>query len=304
MNQPHDAPQPPKITDEDMRKCRESGDYCPIFFEWYKFVGALCNFFASIRQDSPAVREIEPLHYAVLIGLLNRCSRLMLANAALSHEGLFGETTGLIDRCIFESCVKVMWLCHKNTAESFTRFVADGLKTELELKAKIKSNIATREDNGTLEIEKRMLASIDRAVASSNLTESQIADAKKLPDLAAMIDGMGHDRLMYIVFQKLGSHHVHGTWPSLRMHYLEQNEDGMLRPRDHDCATHVDQYISILFALLDAMKAYIRFIFSSQDDVAPMERLIESIDTEIMKLNKEAVGNDFSLAEKNLTHSN
>lgn len=298
MSQHHDIPQPPKITDEDLRKCRESGDYCPVLFEWYKFVGGLCNFFASICQDSLAVRKVEPLHYAVLVGLLNRCSRLMLANVALSHKGLFGETTALIDRCIFESCVKIAWLCHKNTADDFTRFIADGLKTELELKAKIKSIIATREHHGVLEIEKRMLASIDRAIASSNLTEPQIAEAKKLPDLAAMIEGMGQDRLMYIVGQKLGSHHVHGTWPSLRMHYLEQNDEGILRPRDHDCATHADQYISILFALLDAMKAYIRFIFSSKDDIAPMERLIESIDTEIMKLNEEVVGDDLLLLKK------
>ena len=99
MNDHHEVPTPPKFTDEEMLACREFGDFCPILFEWYKFVGALCNFFASIQQDSPAVKSIEPLHYAGLIGSLNRCSRLMLANVALSHEGLFGETTAIIDRC-------------------------------------------------------------------------------------------------------------------------------------------------------------------------------------------------------------
>jgi len=107
MNKPKLVPEPPKFTEADWLKCRDSGDYCPILFEWYKFVGTLCNFFASIRPDSPAVRSIPPVHYAVMIGLLNRCSRLMLSNVTLSHEGLFGETTALLDRCIFESCVKV-----------------------------------------------------------------------------------------------------------------------------------------------------------------------------------------------------
>src|SRR5882672_5749559 len=140
MPDQHDVPSSPKFTDDDWRKCRDSGDYCPMMFEWYKFVGALCNFFACIRPDSSAVRSIPALHYFILVGLLNRCSRLMLANVALSHEGLFGETTALIDRCIFESCVKIGWLCQSDSDERFVRFLADGLRTEVELKAKIKSN--------------------------------------------------------------------------------------------------------------------------------------------------------------------
>ncbi|MGE5384450.1 MAG: DUF5677 domain-containing protein [Betaproteobacteria bacterium] len=292
MNEPRLVPDPPKFTEDDWWKCRDSGDYCPILFEWYKFVGALCNFFASIRPDSPAVRSIPPVHYAVLIGLLNRCSRLMLSNVALSHEGLFGETTALLDRCIFESCVKVTWLCESKVSDGFPRLIADGLKTELELKAKILANVKAR-DGQLLEIEKRMLSSIERHIRSSGLTESEISEAKRLPDLAAMIDGVGHDRLMYIVGQRIGSHHVHGTWPSLRMHYLEENEEGMLVPRDHNCSTHVNQYVFVPTVVLDAMRSFIRFIFADQDDVTPMEGLIESIEIEIGKVNEEVVGNDF-----------
>jgi hypothetical protein len=72
MNEDFEIPQPPKITEEQLAHCREVGDYCPIMFEWYKYVGELCNFYASRRGDSPAIREIPPLHYAVLVGLLNR----------------------------------------------------------------------------------------------------------------------------------------------------------------------------------------------------------------------------------------
>jgi Family of unknown function (DUF5677) len=294
----HAVPEPPKITAGDLEKCRESGDYCPIFFEWYKFVGALCNFFARISQDSPALRNIEPLHYSVLIGLLNRCARLMLSNVALSHNGLFGETTALIDRCIFESCVKAAWLCGSDSKEMFTRFLADGLKTELALKDEIEANIAAREGNGVLEIEKRTLASISRHLRSSGLTDEEIATAKKLPDLAAMLDALGQDRLTYVVGQKLGSHHVHGTWPSLRLHYLEENDAGVLRPRDHECATHVNQYIMVPLVVLDAMRSFVTFIFQSKDDIEPMVGLVESVMGEIQALNEEVVGSDFTVAEE------
>ncbi len=239
---------------------------------------------------------IPALHYFILVGLLNRCSRLMLANVALSHEGLFGETTALIDRCIFESCVKIGWLCQSDSDERFVRFLADGLRTEVELKAKIKSDIEKR-GGEILAIEKRMLTSIDGHIESSQLSEDQIAATKRLPDLAAMIEGLDQDRLMYIVGQRIGSHHVHGTWPSLRMHYLEENDEGMLRPRDHNCATHVNQYIFVPMIVLGVMNSFIHFIFDEEDDIAPMAGLLKSIEDEITKVNKEVVGNDFERTE-------
>ncbi len=142
MSQTPSLPATPSITEDDLHDCRKSGDYRPVLFKWYKYVGQLSNFFASIHPHSPALRSIRPVHYAVLIGLLNRCSRLMLANSSLIHgDGLFGETTALIDRCIFESSVKIAWLCHKGTEEVFDRLIADGLKTELAFKERIKLNI-------------------------------------------------------------------------------------------------------------------------------------------------------------------
>ena len=67
----------------------------------------------------------------------------------------------------------------------------------------------------------RMLKSIDNHIAASGLTPEEIRSAKKQRDLAAMIDGLGYDRLLYIVAQKIGSHYIHGTWPALLFHYLE-----------------------------------------------------------------------------------
>jgi hypothetical protein len=82
----------------------------------------------------------------------------MLANIALSHEGKFGETTAIVDRCIFETAVKIVWLCEDPSQEKFDQYLAEGLKTDLEFKAQIESNIAAR--NGQAQpIETRMLRS-------------------------------------------------------------------------------------------------------------------------------------------------
>ena len=296
MFQDIEIPKPPKITDEQMAKCRENSEYSPVLFEWYKYVGLLSNFYASIRPDSPALRPLPTLHYNVLVGLLNRCARLMLANVALSHKGLFGETTAILDRCIFESAVKAVWLCTVGEEDSFTRFIADGLKTELEFKTKIQENILNRGDK-SMAIEARMLSSIGNYISSSGLSEPDIQSAKKLPDLASMVDNIGHDRLLYLVGQKMGSHHVHGTWPSLRLHYLKE-QDGVLQPRDHDCPTHINQYVFVPLVVLDAIEAFLEFICQDEQDAQALSQLVHSVEEEIRKINSEVVGDDFVLVEE------
>jgi hypothetical protein len=284
-------PLPPEISPEQLARCRETGDFCPVLFEWYKYVGILCNFFASIRPDSPAIKKLPSLHYAVLVGLLNRCTRLMLANVALSHKGLFGETTGILDRCIFESAIKTIWLSVSRDEKYFLRFIADGLKTEVDLKNEIEQMIAER--GGTqLDIESRMLESINNYIVSSSLSEEEIIKSKKLPDLASMINSIGGNRLLYIVGQKMGSHHVHGTWPSLRFHYLNEY-NGLLGPRDHDCSTHINQYFYISIFVIHAMRAFIKYVCLEPDDLKAFEDLLNSIEDEINKLFSEVVGNDF-----------
>lgn len=288
-------PQPPKTSQEQLARCREADDYRPVLFDWYKYVGVICNLYASVRMDSPALRPMCALHYAVLVGLLNRCARLMLANVALSHEGRFGETTAIVDRCIFESAVKLTWLCVKGDEESFMRLIADGLKTELEFKTTIQRNISDR-GGKPLRIEERMLASITRGVSESGLDQEEITSAKRLPDLAAMIELITRDRLLYVVGQKMGSHHVHGTWPSLRMHYL-QDCGGVLGPRDHDCQTHVNQYVFVPEAVLGAMHAFVSFVVPDTKDAKVLLQQLELVRKQIRQIYLYAVGDDFEQVE-------
>lgn len=286
----------PAFTEAEVAACRKSGDYCPILFEWYKYTGLITNTIASIERRSPAAKPVHNSHYGALIGLLNRCSRLMLANVALSHEGLYGETTALIDRCIFESCVKVQWLCLQASDESFGRYFADGLKTELVLKGEIETRIASR-TGAVLPIERRMLDSIERCLSTSELTEGQIAGAKKLPDLATMLEALGRDKLAYVVGQKIGSHHVHGSWPSLLFHYLERDDDGTFRPRDHNVPTHVNQYVFIPLMVIGASKAFSAWLMN-EPEASALTNMLQSIEDELLSINREVVGSDFSVAEE------
>jgi hypothetical protein len=213
----------------------------------------------------------------------------MLSNVALSCERKFGETTAIVDRCIFESAVKIIWFCRSASDEEFTRYIAEGLRTELEFKARIEADIA--DSGGTiLPIQARMLKSIDNHISASGLTPEDIRSAKKQRDLAAMINGLGYDRLLYVVAQRIGSHHIHGTWPSLLFHYLEERDEiagFVFGPRASDCDTHINQFMFIPRIMLHAMGVFVQFVVDQQE-AEVFTGLFESTEEEIMRIYTEA----------------
>jgi hypothetical protein len=63
-----------------MRRCRETGDFSPVIFEWYKFVGGLCFTFANLSKKDFCTREdVSNREYGILIGLINRFAKLICA---------------------------------------------------------------------------------------------------------------------------------------------------------------------------------------------------------------------------------
>src|SRR5271169_439372 len=82
-----DLPQPPIFTEAEMAECRKTNLYMPIIYEWYKYVGMMAFFIGHIMPESPAFRSVPSQHYYILMGLLNRCGRLILSNVALSQNG-------------------------------------------------------------------------------------------------------------------------------------------------------------------------------------------------------------------------
>ncbi len=286
-------PTPPAFTDEEWERCRVQNDYIPIVFEWYKHVGTLNVLTANMLRESPAMRPIAKREYYILVGLLQRCSRLILSVVAMSHEGRFGEATGIIDRCIMESAATVIWLCGTDGEDRFDRYVANGLRSDLELKSQILNAIQKR-DGSVLEIESRMLASIDRTLSAAEMTEADVLAAKKLPDLASMMQAVGYDRLMYVVAQKIGSHAVHGTWTSLLTHYLRRSDDGEFRTNSEDIPAHFNNYSLVALVVLSALKSYATYVLEAEDVTAYVALLDEASDG-IRELNKTVAGADFEI---------
>lgn len=284
----------PEFSQELLSRCNEFGDYLPIAFEWYKYAGLLTAQFMQAARESPAFREISPLHFGTLVGSLNRCSRLMLANLRLGNDGKHGESTRILDRCIVETATKVIWLCQGAGAERFERFLADGLKRDLEFKALILKEIRER-GNGEMVIERRMLGSIDHAITSAGLTEQAVEDAKKLPDMASLLMATGHGRLAYVAAERMGSHAVHGSWTALLANYLEIEGEEFL-PRDNDVPMDLNQFVAVPLFVLDALEAFIGFACKQESDADTLAKPIRFAREEILKMFGSATKSDFDPA--------
>ena len=282
----------PTFSNELVEQCKQSQDFRPILFEWYKFVGIFCSTISCISSDSLAVQKIPPAHYGVLIGLLNRCSRLMLANIRLSSTRKYGETTRLIDRSISESAIKIQWFCKRNDTDSFIRYLADGLKKDLILKEQITENVQNR-DNKILVIEQRMLDSIQNCINLSDLSEQDINDAKKLPDFASMCNTLEFGNILYTVIQRMGSHAVHGTWSELIFNYLE-HEGNRFHPRDHDVDTEDAQYIVVIQLVLDAIESFLGYVIVDLSEISDIIETINQVHEKITAIQHLAWSSDFN----------
>lgn len=289
-----ELPQKPAFPAEVWDKCRKANDFMPILFEWYKNIVVACNIIASVSRDSPAIRRMPALRYAILTGLLNRCSRLMLSNVRLSVTGKYGETIRLLDRSIIESAVVVQWLCHKDSDDCFQRYLAEGIKTGLILKDHIQQNIAER-GGDALVIENRMLSSIQEYLDSTELSEKQIRQMKHLPNLWSMCRDIGLSVKFYIGTQRMGSHEVHGTWISLRSHYLRQDEHGEYCLRDHNVRPHENEFMVIPVVILETLKRFMVYVVPNATDREPVESILAEYTAEIGKLTSEIVSPDFEL---------
>lgn len=242
-----------------------SEDYSSALFDLFSDAGSLAVFFAQIQYDSPSINKIGIHRYACLVGLLMRCGRLTLANIALSHKGYFGETTAILDRCLFESSIILAWLCSgdDNYEERFNNYFAKGLHSELPYISLIQDNIEQR--GQPLPIEDRMLKAKESYFQLAQLSQADVHSAKKLPHLETMIEQLGYEEIVYITNQKFGSHPVHGSWPNLLMMYISF-DGSKLTPVDHDTPTNFGQYGSGSILLLNGLEAFVSFCVSDEAD--------------------------------------
>ena len=262
-----------------------------VLLEWCKHVGILATHLNLINPGSHAAVKRPPIRYAVLRGLINRSCRILLAMLKIATENKQGEIVMLLSRCLFESCTKVRWLILRDNEEMFLRYLADGLKAEFELREIISRNVQDR-DGKSLVIEDRMLRSIQSTISAAPYTEDELKNAKKLPDLASMCRELGYGDLGYVALQRLRSHAIHGTWPDLLFHYLEE-KDGSFTLQDNTVPPDQNAFVVSSLLLLEALREYVGYLL---DDTVPKEELfahIEHVKQQILQTFYQASGSHY-----------
>jgi Family of unknown function (DUF5677) len=283
-------PSAPQIDDAMLERCRQKADYREALFLYYSFVGQLSMLTAGLLFESPDWRARSRRTWEVQAGSFIRMSRLMMANLKYFQDGSYGEATLILDRCIMETAIKSRWISEDHTDTRTIQFVEGSSLPDFEFEDKINENIAQR--GNALEIEKRMLASIEFHRRVAGLEGRTKASIKKLPNLSIILEKIGEKRIKYIAIGKLGSHAVHGNWPNLLSTSLKWNDDE-LEQNFEGISSHVNQFMMLPIMVLEAAIVYVSNCFNQSDDLQYFLAVLQSAVDDILTLSSKAIGSDF-----------
>jgi hypothetical protein len=287
-------PDLPAITIQELQHCDSQRDHVPIYFKWFQHLGMICATVVAISRKSPAWRSISTLHYAVLVGLLNRCSRLMVSILALASHASHGESIRILGRCLAETAVKIEWICQEDTKDRIERYLEDGLWGESRLRRAIEKEISQREGR-ILHIEQRLLNQIREIEASTALPPSVTADPRRLHNFASMCSDLGLPDVLYPTVQHMGSHAVHGTWPDLLENCLVRRDSGELEPRVGQLPPEGAQFAGTTRLVARAISAFATHMSTDERATAIIQNRVAIVDNAIVSLMRRACGKDFEI---------
>lgn len=288
----HELPSPPDPTEDELAKY-EFEDWIGLFFEWHKTVGLLTAYWSLLIRESPALKRISKLRYIVLTALLSRISRLMMANLRMASDHRHFEAISIIDRSLHETAIKLTWLCKSKGSDRFDRYLADGLRNDLEFRKYILA--AVQERGHQTAIEARMLDSIDRSIRTSGIVEGRIVTIKKLPTLEVMMREVGFKDLGYLVVQRMGSHAVHGTWTGLLASAIDV-EESTLKVRHETNSPHPNQLMFGSLMVLEAITAFSHFVLRRENNIE-VQSIIERYRAKLLDHNLTMAVEDFKLSK-------
>lgn len=174
-----------------------------------------------------------PRNEAIIVGLLVRFRKLLhsILDQTCQHRR---ETTFILARLAFENLVNIRYLMMAEDVALFDSYVIASFRHEERLLDKIENNIGTR-GGEILPIERRMMASIERAFARSGVTRANVTREMMRPwsdtNLFQRAEAVGWGD-NYLGSFAGPSHSVHGNWMDLLEYHLLEHEGGFIP--DHE----------------------------------------------------------------------
>ncbi len=218
---------PIEVTEDMLSSCRSKNTFGALAFELYKeavkLVGVICIHHVTTE---PYIVQLNR-NQAICAGLLVRISKLMLSVTKLSSDTEHGETVKILNRCIIESAVTLRYLLlKKHDPRVFDRFVESSLRPEVELYDFILANV--EKNNGRmLGIEDRMIKSILDTFDKSGIDResARLKRGSWAGSFRDRLSALGMEEV-YVAFQMVPSHAVHGDWVDILKEHLVPSVDG------------------------------------------------------------------------------
>lgn len=253
----------PQFDDETLSYCRETGDWMPVAFEWYRHAARLLYRFAQLGlPDDRGLVDLPHRHHMIMKGLLFRAAKYMTKGLKLIEKADNGDILVAIQRMSVESLVRCRWLIKKESPELFDRYIRAGLKDNIDLQRRIDE--MCEEQGGTCVVNARLQANLDSMYAVSGITPEEVAESKNLPQFSQMLEVLDMKE-KYLYYQSIPSSQVHGDWADLIGYHLEYDYDAERfsfkstpnEPRAFVC------FIGISFALKTICE-YVKFAISPE----------------------------------------
>ncbi len=273
-----ELPSPVAIDDDILVEARKTAGHFGLAFDLFKetaSIAGLCSgAFVATTPDTIVLGRDR----AIVAALLLRMTKFMAAVLHLAQERSFGEVTLALNRCILESAVDLMYLCHTDDPGRFDRFVKDGLIAERALYDRVNENIARR---GTeLPIETRLLRGAQRAFRLSGLDVLHVEPNGRSLDLRSKMRAIGRED-DYLLLQKMPSAAVHGTWLDLLHHHLRDLRGGFSPRFDHTPAD-ARGFGSVAVFVIDALAAFAERHLSAAPECVVLLRRLDSVRSRVL----------------------
>ena len=285
---------PLEVTEDLLKECQECGQFGAVIYELYKEAGrlVLLSSAAYMKYNEDTLKFER--NQAICAGLLVRMSKLMLSVVKLSADIEHGETVEVLNRCILESAVNLMYLLDKDDDRVYHKFVRNCLVAERELYYIIQGNVEAR-GGEILGIEQSMLRSINDTLDQSGVTVEEV-DPKAGSwggSLKDRLTAIGMDPLTYTIIGRMPSHAIHGDWVDLFLNHLLPKEDGFEPNWDH-LSTDGKLLAPIAVLAARAAQKYLTKYFEQPESGLLYQRL-ECVQEKLMQV--EFSRSDWQVAE-------
>jgi len=262
INEPMHYPGTPEITPIEIRmdeieKFNKEWDFTKLSFDLLR---EATQYSAIAACAVPASCGGWDKDHAVLCGLMIRISKLLHGVLGYGAEDR-REIVMILARCAFETIVNVRYLLRNFNSETLYSFRKYSLRHEKQLRDEIISNI--EDQNGqVLNIEGRMLASIDSAFQAAGISPDDINPNDRKGWGGKSIYGRAKDVGMerhYLALFGGSSHAVHGNWQDLMDHHLEE-KGGIYYPKVDFNRSRPQYFQALSIVVIETIRDYFDFI--------------------------------------------